>query len=255
MNRPARPTAVLADDERLMRDLLRRRLAEAWPELEIVAEATNGTEAIAAVGAHRPDIAFLDIQMPEKTGLEAAKAISGLCHVVFVTAYDQHAIEAFERGATDYVLKPANPERLKLTCERLKEKLDSAPGEVEQLLARIARQAAPGAKPEYLRWIQASIGSSIKMIPTRDILFFRSDEKYTRVQTADTEALIRKPIKELAAELDPDEFWQIHRSILVRVEAIAQIQRDDRGQQIVSVKGHPEKLEVSRAYSQLFKHM
>lgn len=255
MNRQARPTAVLADDERLMRDLLRRRLAEVWPELEILGEATNGTEAIAAVGAQRPDIAFLDIQMPEKTGLEVAKAISGMCHIVFVTAYDQHAIEAFERGAIDYVLKPANPERLKLTCERLKEKLGSEPGEVEQLLARLTRQMAPGAKPEYLRWIQASIGSSIRMIPTRDVLFFRSDEKYTRVQTAELEALIRKPIKELAAELDPDEFWQIHRSILVRVEAIAQIQRDERGQQIVSVNGHPEKLEVSRAYSQLFKHM
>lgn len=255
MNQKARPTAVLADDERLMRELLRRRLAEVWPELEIVAEAANGTEAIAAVGAQRPDVAFLDIQMPEKTGLEAARAISGLCHIVFVTAFDQHAIEAFERGATDYVLKPANPERLKVTCERLKEKLDSAPGEVEQLLARIARKMSPGAKPDVLRWIQASIGNSIKMIPTRDILFFRSDEKYTRVQTAEVEALIRKPIKELAAELDPDEFWQIHRSILVRVEAIAQVQRDERGQQIVSVKGHPEKLEVSRAYSQLFKHM
>ncbi|MBI3147497.1 MAG: response regulator transcription factor [Betaproteobacteria bacterium] len=255
MNRQARPTAVLADDERLMRELLRRRLAEVWPELEVVAEATNGSEAIAAVAAHRPDIAFLDIQMPEKTGLEAAGVISGQCHIVFVTAYDQHAIEAFERGATDYVLKPANPERLKLTCERLKEKLEATPGEVEQLLARIARQMTPGAKPDYLRWIQASIGNSLRMIPTREILFFRSDDKYTRVQTPEFEALIRKPIKELATELDPDEFWQIHRSILVRVEAVAQIQRDERGQQIVSVKGHPEKLEVSRAYSQLFRHM
>ena len=255
MNRQASPTAIIADDERLMREQLKRRLSEAWPELEIVAEAANGTEAVALVGAHCPDIAFLDIRMPETTGLEAARLLSGQCHIVFVTAYDQHAIEAFERGATDYVLKPADPERLKLTCERLKDKLGATPGDMEQLLTRIARQVAPGARPDYLRWIQASVGSSLRMIATRDILFFRSDDKYTRVQTAEFEALIRKPIKELIDELDPHAFWQIHRSTLVRVEAIAQIQRDERGQQIVQVKGNPEKLEVSRAYSQLFKHM
>ncbi|HET9823107.1 MAG TPA: LytTR family DNA-binding domain-containing protein [Burkholderiaceae bacterium] len=266
------PRAVLADDERLMREQLRARLAEVWPELQLVAEARNGTEAVAMVAEHRPDIVFLDIRMPGLTGVEAAKQIAQmeigaddlLPEIVFITAYDQYAVEAFEQGVADYVLKPAERERLAVTVERLKQRLAqraSGDGEghagapLQQLLHRLSAQLNPGAATKYLQWIQAGVGSSIQMIPVDEVLFFISDEKYTRVQTASLEALIRKPIKELIDELDPAQFWQIHRSTLVNVKAIASVTRDFRGRQIVAVKGHPEKLEVSRSYLGLFKGM
>jgi DNA-binding LytR/AlgR family response regulator len=263
--------AVLADDERLMREQLRSRLTEAWPELDIVAEARSGTEAVEMVEQHRPDVVFLDIRMPGLTGVEAAKQIAQmdvgddgwLPEIVFITAYDQYAVEAFEQGATDYVLKPAERERLKLTVERLRQRLaarhnDDAPAglsqPLQQLLHRLAGQGGGAAAPE-LKWIQATVGTTIQMIPVDEVLFFISDEKYTRVQTATVEALIRKPIKELVDELDPNTFWQIHRSTLVAVSAIAAVARDFRGRQIVSVKGHTQKLEVSRSYAGLFKGM
>jgi len=253
------PTAVIADDERLMREQIVSRLKDAWPELVIVGEATNGLEAVAMARAQEPDIVFLDIRMPELDGIGAARALLGQCHVVFVTAYDQYAITAFEQGAVDYLLKPADPERLKLTCQRLQERLaknEEAPNDMDVLLDQLSRRLGGEGKPrDYLRWIQASVGSSIRMISTREILFFRAEDKYTRVQTEGFEALIRKPIKELADELDPDEFWQIHRAILVRVDAIDQVSRDFRGQQIVQMKGNNEKLEVSRSFNNLFKQM
>ncbi|HEY9101579.1 LytTR family DNA-binding domain-containing protein [Chitinimonas sp.] len=262
MNRKPAPTAVIADDERLMREQIVARLKEAWPELVIAGEATNGREAVAMVRTQQPDIAFLDIRMPEMTGVEAARAISDLCHVVFVTAYDQYAIEAFQQGAVDYLLKPADPERLKLTVERLKSRLDKKPEGMDALLDQLAQRLGGAAaavvenKPkEYLRWIQVSVGNAIRMIPTEDILFFRAEDKYTRVQTTNFEGLIRKPIKELVDEIDPDEFWQIHRAILVKVDAIDQVTRDIRGQQIVQMRGSNEKLEVSRSFNHLFKHM
>jgi DNA-binding LytR/AlgR family response regulator len=264
------PRAVLADDERLMREQMRARLAEVWPELQIVAEARNGIEAVEAVRAHRPDIVFLDIRMPGLTGIEAARQIAQLeldddtllPEIVFVTAYDQYAVEAFEQGVADYVLKPAERERLAITVERIRrrlatrgtpEALPSVP--IQQLLHKLAAQLNPGGASGYLQWIQASVGSTIQMIPVADVLFFISDEKYTRVQTAQLEALIRKPIKELVDELDPHLFWQIHRSTLVNVKAVSGVTRDLRGRQIVTVKGHPEKLEVSRSYAGLFKGM
>jgi DNA-binding LytR/AlgR family response regulator len=262
---------VIADDERLMREQLRARLAEVWPELQVVGEAKNGTEAVELVSQHHPDIVFLDIRMPGLTGVDAAKQIAQLptddewdgCEIVFITAYDQYAIEAFEQGVADYVLKPAERERLQVTVERIRKRLasrdsadDGAPAKpLQQLLHQLASKMNPGGAPAYLRWIQATVGQSIQMIPVEDVLFFISDEKYTRVQTASVEALIRKPIKELVDELDPQLFWQIHRSTLVNATAIAGITRDLRGRQIVSVKGHPEKLEVSRSYTQLFKGM
>jgi DNA-binding LytR/AlgR family response regulator len=264
---------VIADDERLMRDQLRARLAEVWPALQIVAEAKNGSEAVELVAQHHPDLVFLDIRMPGLTGVEAAKQIAQLptsddwdgCEIVFITAYDQYAIEAFEQGVADYVLKPAERERLLVTVQRIQKRLaareagaeDPAPAAqpLQQLLHKLSAQLNPGAAPSYLRWIQATVGSSIQMIPVEDVLFFISDEKYTRVQTATTEALIRKPIKELVEELDPQLFWQIHRSTLVNANAISGVTRDLRGRQIVSVKGHPEKLEVSRSYTGLFKGM
>ena len=267
---PTAPRAVLADDERLMREQMRARLAEVWPELQVVAEAKNGLEAVQAVREHKPDIVFLDIRMPGLTGVEAARQIAQLDldddtllpEIVFVTAYDQYAIEAFEQGVADYVLKPAERERLALTAERLKKRLATrgtadAPAStpIQQLLHKLAAQLNPAAATGYLQWIQASVGTSIQMIPVADVLFFISDEKYTRVQTAQLEALIRKPIKELVDELDPQLFWQIHRSTLVNVNAVAGVARDFRGRQIVSVKGRPDKLEVSRSYTQLFKGM
>jgi DNA-binding LytR/AlgR family response regulator len=224
------------------------------------------------VAQHHPDLVFLDIRMPGLTGVDAARQIAQLptsddwdgCEIVFITAYDQYAVEAFEQGVADYVLKPAERERLQVTVQRIQKRLaaresgeatDAPAQPLQQLLHKLAAQLNPNAAPTYLRWIQATVGQSIQMIPVEDILFFISDEKYTRVQTATTEALIRKPIKELVDELDPQLFWQIHRSTLVNVNAISGVTRDLRGRQIVSVKGHPEKLEVSRSYTGLFKGM
>ena len=279
MNTPA-PRAVIADDERLMREQLRTRLAEVWPELQVVAEARNGLEAVEMVREHRPEVVFLDIRMPGATGVEAARQIAQLPppegaegdeaddallpEIVFITAYDQYAVEAFEQGVADYVLKPAERERLALTVQRIRQRLaaradgnvDAPPGpHLQALLHQLSARLNPGQAPQYLQWIQATVGQSIQMIPVEEVLFFISDEKYTRVQTAQVEALIRKPIKELVDELDPRAFWQIHRSTLVAVKAIAGVTRDFRGRQIVSVKGHGEKLEVSRSYTGLFKGM
>jgi DNA-binding LytR/AlgR family response regulator len=255
----APPTAVVADDERLMRDQVIDSLKLAWPELVIVGEASNGREAVAMVQSLEPDIVFLDISMPGMDGIQAAKALAGQAHVVFVTAHDQYAISAFEHGAVDYLLKPASAdqERVKLTCERLRARLKQEPDPMHDLLAQLSqRLGVGGLKPrEYMRWVQASVGANIRMIPTGDILFFRAEDKYTRVQTLGFEALIRKPIKELIDELDPDEFWQIHRSTVVRVDAVDQVSRDFRGRQVVHVKGSEEKLEVSRTFTHLFKQM
>jgi DNA-binding LytR/AlgR family response regulator len=254
------PTAIIADDERLMRDQLRMRLQEAWPELQIVGEAKNGEEAVQLVAELKPDLTFLDIRMPGKTGMEAAREIGDGSQIVFVTAYDQYAVEAFERGAIDYVLKPTEPDRLKITVDRLKERLDkpqvagSVNDSVSAMLSQLAEKiAAP--KQKHLQWIQASIGQDLRMIPVEEILFFRSDEKYTAVQTAGFEALIRKPVRDLADELDPSLFWQIHRATLVNVNAIEGVTRDIRGRHLVLVKGRPEKLEVSRSFLHLFKQM
>ncbi|MBD8543862.1 response regulator transcription factor [Oxalobacteraceae sp. CFBP 8761] len=252
------PTAIIADDERLMRDQLRMRLQDAWPELQIVGEAKNGDEAVQLVGELKPDLTFLDIRMPGKTGMEAARDIGDKSLIVFVTAYDQYAVEAFERGAIDYVLKPTEPDRLRVTVDRLKERLERPPANVNDsvsaMLSQLAEKIA-SPKPKHLQWIQASIGQDLRMIPVEDILFFRSDEKYTSVQTSSFEALIRKPVRDLADELDPSLFWQIHRATLVNVNAIEGVTRDIRGRHLVMVKGRPEKLEVSRSFLHLFKQM
>jgi DNA-binding LytR/AlgR family response regulator len=252
------PTAIIADDERLMREQLRTRLTEVWPDLQILAEVKNGEEAVAAVHDHRPDLAFLDIRMPGMTGIEAARHIGDACHVVFITAYNEYAVDAFEHGAVDYVLKPAEAERLAITVARLKQRLGSKPSDLTELLGKLSAKlesAGSATQRNYLRWIQASVGQQLRLIPTADILFFTSDEKYTRVQTESFEALIRKPIKELIDELDPEQFWQIHRGTIVNAKAIAGVTRDFRGRQLVLIKGNNEKLEVSRNYTHLFKQM
>ena len=253
------PTAIIADDERLMREQLRARLTEVWPDLQVLAEAKNGEEAVVAVNDHRPDLAFLDIRMPGMTGIEAARHIGDACHVVFITAYNEYAVDAFEHGAIDYVLKPAEAERLAITVTRLKQRLGSKPSDLGALLGQLSARldsAGGAASPRsHLQWIQASVGQQLRLIPAAEILFFTSDEKYTRVQTESFEALIRKPIKELIEELDPAQFWQIHRGTIVNAKAIAGVTRDFRGRQLVLIKGHNEKLEVSRNYTHLFKQM
>ncbi len=241
-----------------MREQLHARLTEVWPELQVLAEAKNGEEAVAAVREHHPDLAFLDIRMPGMTGIEAARHIGDACHVVFITAYNEYAVDAFEQGAIDYVLKPAEAGRLAITVARVKQRLGSRPSDLGALLSQLTAklESNGGAdKRSHLQWIQASVGQQLRLIPTAEILFFTSDEKYTRVQTESFEALIRKPIKELIDELDPEQFWQIHRGTIVNAKAIAGVTRDFRGRQLVLIKGHTEKLEVSRNYTNLFKQM
>jgi DNA-binding LytR/AlgR family response regulator len=251
--------AIIADDERLMREQLRARLSEVWPELEVVAEAKNGQEAVELVQQLRPHLAFLDIRMPGLTGVEAARAIGNACHVVFVTAYGEFAIEAFEQGAVDYVLKPAETARLQVTVARLKQRLQAPPPDLGALLDQLSRKLEAVASGQrsaaHLQWIQATVGQQLRLIPVGEILFFVSDEKYTRVQTETYEALIRVPIRELLEQLDPGLFWQIHRSTIVNVRAMASVVRDLRGRQLVTFKNHPEKLEVSRSFSHLFRQM
>lgn len=262
-------TALIADDEAPMRDLLRARLAAVWPDLAIVAEAANGVEAVELGQRLRPDIAFLDIRMPGLSGIEAARRLYAHAHIVFATAYDQYALDAFEQGALDYLLKPVSAERLATTCARLKARLSAPtptstpasaapPQDIGRQLAQLTALLEGRGKPDrpaYLRWIQAQVGASLRMLSTREILFFQSDEKYTRVQTAGAEYLIRKTLKELLDELDPDEFWRIHRSTLVRVDAIAEVRRDLRGRQMLRVRGYLGELEVSRNHGYLFQQM
>jgi DNA-binding LytR/AlgR family response regulator len=247
------PTAILAEDEEILRLQLQGKLAKLWPELKILASVGDGAAALEALEDQVPDFMFLDIQMPEMTGTEVARHVRGRCHIVFVTAYDQYAIQAFETGAVDYLLKPATDERLAVTIERLKAKAATTPVDLNAVLAKITEQI--GGKKERLQWIKATVGQNLRLIPVSEVLFFQSDEKYTRVVTADTEALIKTPIRELIDGLDPEVFWQIHRSTLVNVGAISSVTRDFRGQAHVKVKGKDESLVVSRIYSHLFKQM
>jgi len=245
------PSALIADDEPMLRAQLKARLAESWPELAICAEATTGAEALALFEAHRPDIAFLDIRMPVKSGIEVAHALEGRCHIVFVTAYDEYAIAAFDQGAVDYVLKPASPERIDKVAARLKSRLASAPLDLSAVLAKLAAREATGP----LKWIRASLGTAMKLIPTDEVLYFQAEDKYTKVVTGNGDALIRKPIKELFDELDTEQFWQIHRSTIVNLRAIARVERDWRDQPVILLRDRPEKLTVSRTFAHRFKAM
>jgi DNA-binding LytR/AlgR family response regulator len=251
-------TALIADDERLMREQLSGRLTQAWPELQILGQAENGLEAVRMANELSPQIAFLDIRMPGISGIEVAAQLDDSIHVVFVTAYDEYAVDAFERGAIDYLLKPVDPERLVLAVSRLKAAVNRAAppreGEAwESLLEKL--QGASLRQTSYLQWIQASIGERLEFIPIGDVLFFQSADKYTRVVRTGGEALIRKPIYELIGELDPELFWQVHRSNVVNVRAISDVTRDIRGHQMIRLKGCDEKIEVSRTYSYRFKQM
>ncbi|MEO5693828.1 MAG: LytTR family DNA-binding domain-containing protein [Usitatibacter sp.] len=249
------PTAIVAEDEPILRAQLENKLRKLWPELEIIASVEDGAAALEALEDHTPDFMFLDIQMPEMTGVEVARLVAGRAHIVFVTAYDQYAIQAFETGAVDYILKPATDDRLAVTIERLKEKLaaPTPPADLNLVLSQLTKQL--GAGREKLQWIKATIGQNLRLIPVAEVLFFQSDEKYTRVVMADGEALIKTPIRELIDGLDPEVFWQIHRSTLVNAAAISAVTRDFRGQAHVKIKGRDDTLVVSRIYSHLFKQM
>ncbi|HWI83194.1 LytTR family DNA-binding domain-containing protein [Ramlibacter sp.] len=265
--------ALVVDDERLLREQLKTRLADVWPDLDVIDEARDGQEALDKAERLQPDVVFLDIRMPGMTGLEAAREIVALPswngEIVFVTAYDEYAIAAFEQGALDYLLKPVEPQRLAQTAQRVQARLQAKrPGAaaggadqaaVDALLAklmRIGQGIDRGSVPQGegpLRWIQCSVGSTTRLIDVKDVLFFRSDEKYTRVQTRQLEAFIRTPIRELVPRLDGQQFWQIHRSTLVNLAAISRVTRDDSGRQKVHIEGHPEVLEVSRSFAHLFR--
>jgi DNA-binding LytR/AlgR family response regulator len=247
------PTALIAEDEPLMRDRLKEKLAEAWPELTIVAEAASGDAALDAFAVHRPQIAFLDIRMPGRTGLDVAAAIGHECHVVFITAYDRYAIKAFEAGAVDYLLKPVEPERLALAVERMKKKLTAAPADLTALVQELRSTLGQGGP--RMKWIKAAVGKQVKLIAVGDVLYFQSDAKYTRVVLASGEALIRTPLKDLVADLDPDRFCQIHRGTIVNLEAVAGVWREDAERQFVLLKGRQEKLAISRQFTHLFKQM
>jgi DNA-binding LytR/AlgR family response regulator len=253
----------LADDERLMRDQLRARLQEAWPELELVGEARDGEEALAMVATLRPDLAFLDIRMPGQSGLEVARTIAGCCHIVFVTAYEAHAIEAFEQGAIDYLLKPVENSRLAVTVARLKDLLTTSRNEgngaralerIEALLAKFSGDSPPRSAAPYLRWIQAGVGSQVFLFPVDEILYIQAQDKYTVIVTAAGESLVRRPIREFTEVLDPDVFWQIHRSTIVNSRVIAAFKRDGEHAEL-TLRGRNEKLEVSRSFAARFRQM
>lgn len=249
----ARPTALIAEDEPLMRERLKETLAQVWPELEIVAEASDGDEALALFDAHAPSIAFLDIRMPGRTGLEVAAAIGGDCHVVFITAYDQYALAAFEAGAVDYLLKPVEADRLAQTIDRVQRKLAAPPADLSALLAEL--RGSVQRPSQRLRWIKAAVGKQVKLIAVGDVIYFQSDAKYTRVVLAQSEALIRTPLKDLLEDLDPDKFWQVHRSTVVNLDQVAGVLREDAERQFVLLKNRSERLPISRQFTHLFKQM
>ena len=248
-------TALIAEDEPLMRERLLGALKEVWPELDVQCVAKNGIEALKLWNAHRPDIAFLDIRMPGKTGLEVAAEIGDAAHIVFVTAYDEYAVQAFQNGAVDYLLKPVETDRLVATIARLKKRLTAKPADLTGMLAQLLEQGNKSADNNVpkLKWIRASLGNQTRLINVEDVLFFQSDTKYTRIVMKDTEALMRSPLKELVEGLDEEVFWQVHRGVIVNAHAIDRAVREAPEKLIIHLKGHKETLPVSRQYYHLFK--
>jgi len=244
--------AVIAEDEPVLRGELRDTLKKLWPGLHIAAEAEDGIEALDALERCKPQVMFLDIEMPGLSGLEVARAASGRCHVVFVTAYNQHAVSAFEQGAVDYVMKPFDAARLATAIARVRERLDAAPAQLEGLLQALHERAP---KRGYLRWVNASQGQNVRLITTDEICYFKADSKYTLVVTADAEAMIRKPVKELLEELDPEVFWPVHRGLVVNVNAIALAHRKLNGQYELRLKARKETLPVSEPFAYRFRQM
>jgi DNA-binding LytR/AlgR family response regulator len=259
---PGRPTALIADDEPLLRDALTRQLARAWPELDVVAQARNGREAIKYFEARRPDVCFLDVHMPGVSGVEAAHQIGRRAHLVFVTAYDQYAVQAFAEGVLDYLVKPVEAARLAETVARLQDRLRAAQPALntEALLRDLAAQLARGTAPAPLRWLRAQVGQTLRLIPVDEIDYLRSDTKYTLVAWRGDaghpgEALVRIALKDLVAQLDAEQFAQVHRSVVVNLRAISHVTRGDNETAGIHLKGRPEVLPVSRSYLHLFRQM
>lgn len=246
------PSALIVEDEAGLGEELQELLQARWPALRIVGYAADGVSALRMIAQHRPDIVFLDIQIPDPNGLEVARIIRDSCHIVFVTAYDAHAIEAFENGAIDYLLKPIDTARLDLTLQRLQRRQASPPPDLAGLLDRLRPRQAPST---HLRWITASVGQALRLITTDEIVFFQSDSKYTRVVLADSEVLIKKTIRELAAELDPEQFWQTHRSTIVNALEVASIEPSMSGQLSIKLKSRRECLPVAESFVKRFRQM
>jgi DNA-binding LytR/AlgR family response regulator len=250
-----RPTALIAEDETPQRQELRALLAELWPELNVIAECEDGLSALEALEQHHPQIAFLDIRMPGVSGLEVARAAGAQCQVIFITAYEEYALQAFDKGAVDYLLKPVARERLSVAIERARSRLaggahvDMA-ALIDMVQARLAADSKPG-----IRWITVSVGNAVKMYSIDEVLFFQAQDKYTRVVTATSEGHIRTPLKELVAALDSETFWQVHRSVLVRVGAIHAVQKDDDGKLQLTVRGRSDVLPVSSTFQRRFRGM
>lgn len=255
------PSALIAEDEPLLRKALSRLLTDAWPELHIVAQARNGREAVEQFDALKPDICFLDVHMPGLSGVEAARLIGRRAHIVFVTAYDKYAVEAFEQGALDYLVKPVEPARLADTVARLQQRLREADPtlETETFLERLEAHLNQRVHPAPLRWLRVSVGHTVRLVPVEEIDYLRSDEKYTRVAWRDaaksTEALIRTSLKELVAQLDPERFVQVHRSVVVNLRSVSHITRGDNETAQIHLKNRRELLPVSSRYLHLFRQM
>lgn len=246
--------ALIAEDEAHVAVDLRARLAALWPELEIVGVARNGTEALERLEADKPDVAFLDIKMPGMSGLDVVRQLKHPCLIVFVTAYDQFAVEAFERAAVDYLVKPVADERLKRTVARLREAVKkSVAPDLSALVASL--QDAMGAHPGRIKWIKASLGDTLRLVSIDEVCYFQSADKYTTVRTRDAELLVRMPIKELIPKLDPQQFWQIHRGTVVNARQILTATSDGDGHLTLKLRDRPESLAVSRSYAHLFKQM
>ena len=244
--------ALIAEDETHLADDLVRRLTRLWPELDIVGVVQDGLAARQALIELAPDIAFLDIRMPGLSGLDAAKSAPPACRVVFVTAHDEHAVAAFEQAAADYLLKPVSDARLEKCITRLQQ---ATPPQTDALLAQLQNLLGTAAKPEPLRWLRAQVGQDIRLIAVADVCFFQATDKYTSVVTRDGEFLLRTPLKELAAQLDPELFWQIHRGTLVNAQQIKAARRDLLGRFALTLRDRPETLSVSRSYAHLFRQM
>jgi DNA-binding LytR/AlgR family response regulator len=250
-----RPTAIIAEDETPQRQELRALLAELWPELNVVAECEDGLSALEALEEHSPQLAFLDIRMPGVSGLEVARTAGAQCHVIFVTAYDEYALRAFDEGAVDYLLKPVARERLSLAIQRARSRLEGgAHVDMTALIDMVQARLASGGKPG-IKWLTVSVGNSVKMYSIDEVLFFQAQDKYTRVVTAASEGHIRTPLKELAAALDSETFWQVHRSVIVRVGAIHAVEKSDDGKLQLTVRGRPDVLPVSNTFQHRFRGM
>jgi DNA-binding LytR/AlgR family response regulator len=250
-----RPTAIIAEDELPQRQELRALLAELWPELHVVAECEDGLTALEALAQHRPQVALLDIRMPGVSGLEVARAAGTQCHVIFITAYEEYALSAFDEGAVDYLLKPVARERLSLAVERARSRLSSgAHVDMSALIDMVQARLGAGDK-QGIKRISASVGNSVKMFSIDEVLFFQAQDKYTRVVTADSEGHIRTPLKELTAALDSETFWQVHRSAIVRVGAIRAVEKGEDGKLLLTVRGRSEVLPVSSTFQHRFRGM